>query len=67
LLSPPKYLDLIGVEAPILAFANLLLKDKVSLIVRRGVSEEPKLSMTAWRGLIQPSPVLSQVEVRNRR
>jgi len=46
-LPPPMYLELIGEEAPILLFANLLQNDAINLIVRKEVVEERKLSTTA--------------------
>ena len=43
----PMYLELIGEEAPILVFANLLQSDSINLIVRKEVLEERNLSATA--------------------
>ncbi len=47
LLTPPMYLDLIGEEAPIVVFANLLQNDQINLIVRQEVMDERQLSTTA--------------------
>jgi ABC-type nitrate/sulfonate/bicarbonate transport system substrate-binding protein len=46
-LPPPMYLPLIGEEAPILVFANLLENDQINLIVRKEVVAERGLSTTA--------------------
>ena len=46
-LPDTQSLDLIGKEAPILLFANLLQNDPINLVVRKEVAEERQLSLDA--------------------